>query len=170
MSIDEAWLDVAGLSHIAGTPVEIAHRLRARVRDEVGLPITVGVARTKFLAKVASRVGKPDGLLLVPPADELAFLHPLPVHMLWGVGEVTEGKLRARFGIRTVGEVAELSEAALVSVLGPAVGRHLHALAHNRDPRPVVVGRRRGSVGAQRALGRRPKPPGSIDAGLGTLV
>jgi DNA polymerase-4 len=171
MSIDEAFLDVRGMRRIAGAPVEIAARLRARVRAEVGLPITVGVARTKFLAKVASAVAKPDGLLLVEPAGELAFLHPLPVERLWGVGVKTADKLHAR-GINTVGEVAALSENALVGMLGRASGRHLHALAHNRDPRPVVVGRRRRSIGGQRAIGRRgqPKAPEFLDEVLVGLI
>jgi DNA polymerase-4 len=169
LSIDEAFLEVGGLRRLVGTPVEIAARLRADVRDQVGLPITVGVARTKFLAKVASAVGKPDGLLVVPPAGELAFLHPLPVERLWGVGPVTAGKLRDR-RITTVGQVARLGEAALVSLLGAAAGRHLHALAHNRDPRPVRVGQRRGSIGAQRALGRSSRTAEAIDAVLAGLV
>jgi DNA polymerase-4 len=152
ISIDEAFLDVGGLRRVSGTPTEIAARLRREVLERVGLRITVGVARTKFLAKVASGVAKPDGLLVVPPEGELEFLHPLPVRRLWGVGPVTADKLRDR-GITTVGEVARIAEAALVSILGKASGRHLHALAHNRDPRPVQVGRRRGSIGSQRALG-----------------
>jgi DNA polymerase IV len=163
LSIDEAFLDVGGMERLAGTPAEIAARLRAEVRRQVGLPITVGVARTKFLAKVASGVAKPDGLLLVPPDGELAFLHPLPVERLWGVGAVTARKLHDR-GIVTVGEVARLEEAALIAMLGVASGRHLHALAHNRDPRPVEVGRRRRSMGSQRALGRSPKSRDTIDA------
>ena len=169
LSIDEAFMDVRGLRHISGSPTEIAVRLRERIRREVGLPITVGVARTKFLAKVASGVAKPDGLLVVPVAGELQFLHPLPVERLWGVGRVTSKKLRDR-GITTVGEVAEVSEAALVAMLGRASGRHLHALAHNHDPRPVVVRRRRRSIGAQRALGRRARAPGEIAASLMALV
>jgi DNA polymerase-4 len=169
LSIDEAFLDVFGLLHVSGTPAEIAFRLRQRVRHEVGLPITVGVARTKFLAKVASGVAKPDGLLVVPPERELTFLHALPVERLWGVGDVTAAKLHDR-GIFTVHEVAELPEPTLVSMLGRASGRHLHALAHNRDPRPVQVGRRRGSIGSQRALGWRPKSPGEVDATLVGLV
>jgi DNA polymerase-4 len=169
LSIDEAFLDVGGLRKISGTPTEIAVRLRRDVRERVGLPITVGVARTKFLAKVASGVAKPDGLLLVPPDGELAFLHPLPVERLWGVGPVTAGKLRDR-GITTVGEVARLGEAALVSMVGQAAGRHLHALAHNRDPRPVDVGRRRRSIGSQRALGRSPRSFEDLDAVLIGLV
>jgi DNA polymerase-4 len=169
LSIDEAFLDVRGLEHISGTPREIAQRLRHRVRTEVGLPITVGVARTKFLAKVASGVAKPDGLLVVAPDRELEFLHPLPVERLWGVGAVTSGKLRER-GITTVREVSELPEATLVSMLGRAAGRHIHALSRNYDPRPVQVRRRRRSIGAQRALGRRRRPPEELVTSLVALV
>jgi DNA polymerase IV len=169
LSIDEAFLDVRGMRRISGSPREIAARLRRDVRERVGLPITVGIARTKFLAKVASGVAKPDGLLLVPPDAELDFLHPLPVERLWGVGTVTANSLRGR-GITTVGQVARLSEAALVSILGRASGRHLHALAHNRDPRPVQVRRRRRSIGAQRALGRTPKSWDALDATVVALV
>jgi DNA polymerase-4 len=169
LSIDEAFLDVRGMQRLAGPPIEIAIRLRQEIRARVGLPVTVGVARTKFLAKVASGVAKPDGLLLVPPDRELAFLHPLPVERLWGVGEVTAQKLRER-GIATVGEVAALQESTLVSMLGVATGRQLHALAHNRDPRPVKVGRRRGSIGSQRALGRSWKSRELIDTAVVGLV
>jgi len=169
LSIDEAFLDVGGLRRVSGTPTEIAVRLRSDVLDRVGLPISVGVARTKFLAKVASAVAKPDGLLVVPPDAELAFLHPLPVERLWGVGSVTADKLHQR-GITTVGEVARVAEAALVSMLGRASGRHLHALAHNDDPRPVLVGRRRRSIGSQRALGRSPRSSEDIDATAVALV
>jgi DNA polymerase IV len=169
LSIDEAFLDVGGLRRVSGTATEIAVRLRRDVLDRVGLPITVGVARTKFLAKVASGVAKPDGLLVVPADGELAFLHPLPVERLWGVGPVTAGKLRGR-GLTTVGDVAGLAEAALVAMLGRASGRHLHALAHNRDPRPVQVGRRRRSIGSQRALGRSPSAPDAVDAAVVALV
>lgn len=171
MSIDEAFIDVRGMRRIAGEPIEIAARLRERVRAEVGLPITVGVARTKFLAKVASGVAKPDGLLLVPPEEELAFLHPLPVEKLWGVGVKTADKLHAR-GIVTVGEVAQLPETVLVGMLGRASGRQLHALAHNRDPRRVTVGRRRRSIGGQRAIGRRgvAKSPEYLDEVLIGLI
>ena len=163
LSIDEAFLDVRGMERGFGTPVEIAERLRRDVAERVGLPITVGVARTKFLAKVASAVAKPDGLLVVPPDKELAFLHPLPVERLWGVGPVTAAKLRSR-GIAKVRQVALLPESVLVSMLGRASGRHLHALAHNLDPRPVRTGRRRGSIGSQRALGRRPTSAEALDA------
>ncbi len=169
LSIDEAFLDVRGLERIAGSPVEIAVRLRRDVLERVGLPITVGVARTKFLAKVASGVAKPDGLLVVAPDGELGFLHPLPVERLWGVGPITAGKLRNR-GILTVGQVAQLGETALVSMLGRAAGRHLHALAHNRDHRRVRVGRRRGSIGSQRALGRSPRSPEDVDTVVVALV
>ncbi|MEZ5102122.1 MAG: DNA polymerase IV [Thermoleophilia bacterium] len=169
LSIDEAFLDVRGMERIAGAPAEIAARLRRDVRERVGLAITVGVARTKFLAKVASGVAKPDGLLVVEPGRELAFLHPLPVERLWGVGPVTAGKL-ARVGLTTVGDVAALPEEALVELLGPAAGRHLHALAHNRDHRPVRPRPRRRSIGAQHALGRRPRSPAEQDAILAGLV
>ncbi len=169
LSIDEAFLDVRGLDHISGTPVEIAVRLRRRIREEVGLPITVGVARTKFLAKVASAVAKPDGLLSVAPERELDFLHPLPVERLWGVGRVTAEKLHQR-GITTVGQVALLAERELVLMLGRASGRHLHALAHNYDPRPVEIRRRRRSIGAQRALGRRRRSQEELAGALLALV
>jgi DNA polymerase-4 len=169
LSIDEAFLDVRGLRRLSGTPTEIAKRLRGAVRARVGLPITVGIARTKFLAKVASGVAKPDGLLVVPPDGELAFLHPLPVERLWGVGPVTARKLRD-LGLTTVGEVAQVSEATLIALLGRASGRHLHALAHNRDRRPVRVRRRRGSIGAQHALGRSPRSLDDLDAALVALV
>jgi DNA polymerase IV len=169
LSIDEAFLDVRGLGEISGTPEEIAVALRREVRENVGLPITVGVARTKFLAKVASAVAKPDGLLVVPAGEELAFLHPLPIERLWGVGRVTAAKLHAR-GVRTVSDVAALAEDELTGIVGRAAGRQLHALAHNRDPRRVQTGRRRRSIGAQRALGRRPRPDDELEAVLIGLV
>jgi DNA polymerase-4 len=169
LSIDEAFLDVRGLERLAGPPTAVAERLRQRVLAEVGLPITVGVARTKFLAKVASGVAKPNGLLVVPPDGELAFLHPLPVERLWGVGRVTAAKLHDR-GLRTVGQVAALDEAVLVALLGQASGRQLHALSHNRDPRRVQTGRRRRSIGSQRALGRRPTPPSMVDSSVIAIV
>jgi DNA polymerase-4 len=169
LSIDEAFLDARGLERISGSASEIAARLRREIRERVGLPITVGVASTKFLAKVASGVAKPEGLLVVPPGGELGFLHPLPVERLWGVGPITAGKLRER-GLVTVGQVAQLAESALVSILGQAAGRHLHALAHNRDPRRVRGRRRRRSIGAQRALGRSPRSWKALDAVLVGLV
>jgi DNA polymerase-4 len=169
LSIDEAFLDVRGLERITGSPAEIAARLRRDVRDQLGLPLTVGVACTKFLAKVASGVAKPDGLLVVPAGGERAFLHPLPVERLWGVGPVTARKLHDR-GLVTVGRVAQVPEPALVAMLGQAVGRQLHALAHNRDPRRVRTGRRRGSIGSQCALGRSRRSPAEIDAILVGIV
>jgi DNA polymerase IV len=153
ISVDEAFIDVAGLRRVSGTPVQIAARLRSDVRDRVGLPITVGIARTKFLAKVASQEAKPDGLLLVPPGRELAFLHPLPVRRLWGVGAVTADELHTH-GIETVADVAELSESMLASLVGGAMGGRLYALSRNIDLRRVSTGVHRRSVGAQRALGR----------------
>ncbi len=157
------------MEHFAGTPPEIAAKLRRRVREEVGLPITVGVARTKFLAKVASAVGKPDGLLVVPPDGELEFLHPLPVERLWGVGDITARKLHDA-GLHTVRHVAEVSPRALSELLGRAAGRHLHALANVRDPRRVERRKRRRSIGAQHALGRRSRTPEAVDAALVALV
>lgn len=157
LSIDEAFLDVSGLGRIAGTAEQIAARLRARVAAEVGLAVSVGGGSTKFLAKVASGVCKPDGLLVVPPGQELRFLHPLPLRRLWGVGPVAEERL-AEVGLRTVGDVAALDLAVLQARLGPASGAHLHALARNQDPRSVEVGRRRRSVGSQRSF-----PAGSVD-------
>jgi DNA polymerase-4 len=169
LSIDEAFLDVRGLRRISGTPIDIAKRLRHEVLERVGLRITVGIARTKFLAKVASGVAKPDGLLLVPPDAELAFLHPLPVERLWGVGPITSARLRER-GIATVGQVARIPESVLVAMVGRAAGRQLHALAHNRDPRRVRVGHRRRSMGAQHALGRGRRSPEALDAVVVGLV
>jgi DNA polymerase-4 len=169
LSIDEAFLDVGGLVRLSGRPSEIAAELRRQVRERVGLAITVGVARTKFLAKVASAVAKPDGLLVVPLGGELEFLHPLPVERLWGVGPATSRKLRER-RITTVAQVASLPEPVLVSMLGRASGRHLHALAHNLDPRPVQTRRRRRSIGSQHARGRSPWSSAAVDADLLALV
>jgi DNA polymerase IV len=171
LSVDEAFLDVGGLYRVSGTPVQIAARLRADVRDRVGLPITVGIARTKFLAKVASQEAKPDGLLLVAPDQELAFLHPLPLRRLWGVGSKTADKLNAH-GLYSVADVAELGESTLASLLGGAMGRQLFALSHNIDHRRVTTGVRRRSVGAQRALGRAGNrmSPSEIDAVVVNLI
>jgi DNA polymerase-4 len=169
LSIDEAFLDARGVRRLTGPPPAVAALLRSEVRERVGLPITVGVARTKFLAKVASGVAKPDGLLVVPPERELAFLHPLEVERLWGVGPVTSRRLHD-LGIATVGQVAELGEDVLVRLLGRAAGRQLYALARNHDPRTVRPRRRRGSIGAQRALGRAPTSLEEVDASLAGLV
>lgn len=169
LSIDEAFLEVGGLRRIAGTPEQVAIRLRQRVRTEAGLAISVGIARTKFLAKVASAVSKPDGLLIVEPDREESFLLPLPVERLWGVGAVTAEKLH-RLGISTVGQLAELEAATAERLLGRAAGAHLHALARLRDPRPVDTSHRRGSIGSQRALGGKPRSPEEIDLILAQIV
>jgi DNA polymerase-4 len=169
LSIDEAFLDVRGLERISGSPSEIARRLRREVRAEVGLPISVGVATTKHLAKVASNAAKPDGLLVVAAGEELAFLHPLPVQRLWGVGPATTRRLQDH-GIATVGQLATLPETTLMTIVGRAVGRKLHAMAHNRDPRPVRTRRRRRSFGAQSALGARSRSPDALDAVAVALV
>lgn len=169
LSIDEAFLDVTGLEAISGTPERIAADLRRAVRERVGLPISIGVATSKHLAKIASASAKPDGLLVVPPGGELAFLHPLPVERMWGVGPAIGAALQGA-GIRTVGELAARGERALVELLGPATGRRLHALAHDRDPRPVRRGRGRRSFGSQRALGRGPRTAAELDAVVVALV
>ncbi|TPW72870.1 DNA polymerase IV [Schumannella sp. 10F1B-5-1] len=173
ISIDEAFLEVGGLRRLAGEPEQIAVRLRERVWTEAGLAISVGVARTKFLAKVASAVSKPDGLLVVEPEREQEFLLPLPVERLWGVGAVTAEKLH-RLGIRTVGQLAELEESRAERLLGRAAGAHLHALARLRDPRPVDATRRPSSIGSQRALGAadraRPRSPEELDVMLSQIV
>src|SRR5689334_13128228 len=169
ISIDEAFLDVRGMEHFAGTPRTIAARLRERVRDEVGLPITVGVASTKHLAKVASQTAKPDGLLVVPAGEELAFLHPLPVERIWGVGPKTAARLHAR-GLLRIGQIAEVPEGTLIAIVGRAAGRHLHALANNRDPRVVKHRVRRRSIGSQRALGRKHRGAEELDTILVGIV
>ena len=155
ISIDEAFADVAGCTHLFGSPVQIARKVRARVRAELGLPISIGVARTKHLAKIASQVAKPDGLVLVDPETELQFLHDLPVELMWGVGPATKAKL-ADSGIETIGELAHSSPQALQRLLGRAIGGKLVALAWNRDPRQIQTHRRAISAGAQSALGRKP--------------
>jgi DNA polymerase-4 len=169
LSIDEAFLDVRGMERLAGSPLDIAKQLRRSVRDRVGIPVTVGIARTKFLAKVASAVAKPDGLLLVPPERERAFLHPLPVERIWGVGPATAERLHSR-GIVTVGQLAAASEIGLESLVGRAAARHLHALANNRDPRVVRTRPRRRSIGSQHARGRGRRSPERVDADLVALV
>jgi len=169
ISIDEAFLDVSGMERIAGSPEQIARALRRAVHEEVGLPISVGVATTKVVAKLASAMAKPNGLLLVEPGTELAFLHPLPVGRLWGVGAATAAKLHAA-GLHTVADLARAGEPALVAVIGRAAGRHLYAVAHNRVVRPVRSGRGRRSIGSQRALGWPGTPPGELEPVLGALV
>jgi DNA polymerase-4 len=169
LSIDEAFIDARGLQHIGGTPVQVATRLRREVRELAGLALTIGIASTKFLAKVASGVAKPDGLLLVPAGSELAFLHPLPVTALWGVGKVSAGKLHGA-GVTTVAQVAALGEPAAVDLLGRGTGRHVYALAVGRDGRTVRPRVRRRSIGAQRALGRRGRNPTEVRVALAALV
>src|SRR3954469_23819724 len=155
ISIDEAFADVAGCTHLFGSPAEIAAKIRRRVRGELGLPISVGVARTKHLAKIASQVAKPDGLVVVDPASELAFLHELPVELMWGVGPVTTARL-AEIGVITIGQLAQTPGWSLERLLGPAVGEKLAALAWNRDPRAIKTHRQAHSAGAQSALGKKP--------------
>jgi DNA polymerase-4 len=155
ISIDEAFADVAGCTHLFGPPAEIAAAIRHRVRTELGLPISVGVARTKHLAKIASQVAKPDGLVVVDPAAEMAFLHDLPVELMWGVGPVTRARL-AETGVRTIGQLAAMPGRSLERLLGHAAGEKLAALAWNRDPREIRTHRRSQSAGAQSALGRKP--------------
>ena len=163
LGLEEAFLDVRGLERISGSPEEIAVKLRTQVRERVDLPLSVGIANTKVLAKIASRSAKPDGLFVVPAGGELAFLHPLPVERVWGIGDATAEKLH-QVGLTTVGELAELPRAELMSLLGKATGRHVHAIAHNRDPRRVRAGRGRRSLGSQRALGRAARSPEELDA------
>ncbi|MDE5444245.1 DNA polymerase IV [Bradyrhizobium sp. CSA207] len=155
ISIDEAFADVAGCTHLFGPPDEIARTIRQRVRAELGLPISVGVARTKHLAKIASQVAKPDGLVVVDPDRELQFLHDLPVELMWGVGPVTKARL-AKIGVLTIGELAKTPGGSLERLLGPAAGEKLAALAWNRDPRDVKADRGARSAGAQSAIGRKP--------------
>src|ERR671922_798504 len=155
ISIDEAFADVAGCTHLFGSPAEIAAQIRRRVRAELGLPISVGVARTKHLAKIASQVAKPDGLVVVDPGTELDFLHDLPVDLMWGVGPVAKARL-AEIGVHTIGQLAKLPGGSLERLLGSAAGEKLTALAWNRDPRQIQTRRRARSAGAQSALGRQP--------------
>ena len=169
ISIDEAFLEVGGMEHISGTPPQIAATLRKRVLKEVGLPISVGVARTKFVAKVASGASKPDGLLVVEPGREEAFLHPLPIEALWGVGRVTTSKLN-QMGIRTVGDVARTSRVRLAPIIGESAAGHLLDLASGRDPRPVEPRQRRKSIGAQSAFPRGSRDLAEVDSLAAALV
>ena len=169
MSLEEAFLDVRGLDRIVGHPVEIAIALRERVREEIGLPLSVGVARTKGVAKMASKMAKPEGLLAVSRAGELPFLHPLRVERLWGVGKSTAVRLHAA-GIETVGQVAAMTREELETVLGRAGARSLHAFALGRDPRRVRIGSGRRSVGSQRGLGLSRLRAGDLDATIVSLV
>jgi DNA polymerase-4 len=174
MSIDEAFLEVGGLRRLRGEPSVIAAELRATVRERVGLPISVGVARTKHLAKIASAMSKPDGLLVVPIEDELRFLHGLDVERVWGVGPATATKLHDHH-IRTVAQIADCELRELAHIVGPAAAHHLHALAHNRDPqrnahRSVRTGTSRRSIGSQSAIGRGPHSDADLDRTLQAIV
>jgi DNA polymerase IV len=155
ISIDEAFADVAGCTHLFGSPADIARTIRRRVKEELGLPISIGVARTKHLAKIASQVAKPDGLVVVDPDKELGFLHDLPVELMWGVGPVTRARL-AEAGVTTIGQLARMPGRSLERLLGHAAGEKLSALAWNRDPREIKTQHRARSAGAQSALGRKP--------------
>src|SRR3984957_20188164 len=169
VSIDEAFLDVAGAVHLFGAPTEIAAAIRRRVRVEIGLPLSIGVARTKHLAKVASQVAKPDGLVVVDPADERAFLDPLPIGLIWGVGPTTERRLHEA-GIHTIGQLAKAGSPILATLLGQAAGTKLAALSANVDERAVEAPARSKSMGAQAALGRRDATPELIRETLGYLT
>ena len=155
ISIDEAFADVAGCEHLFGSPEDMAKTIRERVQAEVGLPISLGVARTKHLAKIASQVAKPDGLVVVTPGAESEFLRDLPVELMWGVGPVARARL-ADLGVYTIGQLSQTPGWSLERILGRAIGARLAALAQYRDPRDVVTSRRARSVGSQSALGSKP--------------
>jgi len=169
LSLEEAFLDVRGLERISGTPRQIAERLRRQAKERVGLAVTVGIARTKVLAKMGSRAAKPDGLFVIEADREAEFLRPLPVEALWGVGLSTADKLRAH-GIQTIGELERRDEGELAMFLGAHAARHLHAIANRRDPRPVRRGQRRRSIGTQSAFAGGDKSGSELDALLVTLV
>lgn len=154
LSIDEAFLDITGSVHLFGSPADIGRSIRADVRNETGLAVSVGATPRKFLSKIASQVAKPDGLIVVEPGEEIAFLHPLSVSHLWGVGPVTQRKLN-EMGIMTIGDIASTPRQSLVASLGPAHASHLYALANNRDPRPVETRRKAKSLSAQSAMGAK---------------
>lgn len=151
LSIDEAFIDVTGARRLYGEPAEIGALIRADVLRRTGLTCSVGVASTKFVAKIASDMAKPDGLLEVPHEETLGFLHPLPIRKLWGVGAQT-AKVLERRGLHTVGDVADTPEQTLVAALGEGAGRHLFELAWGRDPRTVVPERREKSVGREQTF------------------
>jgi DNA polymerase-4 len=169
ISIDEAFLDVAGTEHLFGSPTDVAVAIRRRVRAEMGLAVSVGVARTKHLAKIASQAAKPDGLVVVLPEKESEFLQPLPVDLIWGVGPATHTRLAA-LGIRTIGDLAATPSPVLKGLLGQAAGRKLGALATNLDPRRVQTTRRASSIGAQHAFGRRQATRDLLRSSLGYLA
>jgi len=151
LSIDEAFMDVTGSIHLLGSPAHIARSIRKDVKGQTGLAVSVGVTARKFLSKIASQVAKPDGMIVVLPGEEMEFLHPLSVSYLWGVGPVTQKRLK-QYGIQTIGEIADTPVDALSSTLGTSAAHHLHALANNEDPRPVKRTRTAKSVSAQSAM------------------
>jgi DNA polymerase-4 len=153
LALDEAFLDVAGAGRRLGGPRQIAELIRARIADEQGLPCSVGVASTKFVAKLASSRAKPDGLLVVPHGAVVQFLHPLPVGALWGVGERTEEAL-TRLGLHTIGDLAATSESTLIAAIGQAAGSHLYALSWGRDERTVTPNEPERSIGAEETFPR----------------
>jgi DNA polymerase IV len=169
ISIDEAFLDVGGSRRLFGDPAHIAATIRRRVREEVGLPISVGAARTKHLAKIASQVAKPDGLVVVEPGREREFLDPLPVRLVWGVGPATEARLATR-GIATIGDLARADPGRLRRLLGEGQADTLRALANDEDPRAVRPGGRASSVGAQSAFRRAEPTPDLLAEVLGHLA
>ncbi len=169
ISIDEAFLDVAGAVRLFGPPNEVAAAIRRRVRHEIGLPLSIGVARTKHLAKVASQVAKPDGLVTVAPEDECDFLDPLPIGLLWGVGPTTESRLHSA-GIYTIGQLAKVGSPILGGLLGQGAGTKLAALSVNVDSRAVETRGGAKSMGAQAALGRREATPELIRETLAYLI
>ena len=169
ISIDEAFLDVAGTEHLFGSPTEVARAIRRRVRAEMGLALSVGVARTKHLAKIASQAAKPDGLVVVEPELESDFLQPLSIDLIWGVGPATHARL-AGAGISTIGDLAATPGPVLKHLVGQAAGHKLGALATNLDPRRVETARRAVSIGAQHAFGRRQATAGMLRSTLGYLA
>lgn len=165
LSIDEAFLDVRGAIGLFGPPYAIGVAVRERIRRETGLVASVGAAATKFVAKLASSRAKPDGLLVVPAADTLTFLHPQPITALWGVGASSAERLE-RLGLRTIGDVADAPLDALERALGPASARHLHELAHGRDARAVTPDRQEKTIGHEVTFERDLADPAAIDREL----
>lgn len=169
LSSDEAFLDIAGATRLLGPPTHIAESIRARVEREQGITCSVGAAGTKFVAKIASSLIKPDGLLVVPVAESVDFVQALPVAALWGVGDKTEQRLAAH-GLRTVADLASTPRHRLMDLLGPAAGAHLHDLAWARDRRRVEPTRQERSTGAEQTFGRDVRDPEAIKRTLLTLA
>ncbi len=169
ISLDEAFLDVEGARRLHGSGPEIARSIRAELLVETDLTASVGVATTKLLAKLASDLSKPDGLLVVAPGHELDFLHPLDVGLLWGVGPATRRRLEP-LGVHTIGDLAAVPEAMLISRLGQAAGRHLHSLAWNRDERPVVSEQVARSVGHEETFPTDVTDRAALEQEIGRLA